>query len=86
MFNGKIPTPICFKCRKPVEKISHYRNHKTIREVYVAECHGEKEEVVFDLSFLGTVFSFSPGYAFVTKGIVNNNNIQRKTLKSVNVN
>lgn len=71
--------PTCFICKKPVDKIKHWRNAFHCSIIFVVGCHEDEEtyEMTDVQIFELRLKKISPGYAFINKRIgVKNNNPQ----------
>ena len=47
--------PLCGRCKRPVQQL--YRDEDIFRDtiVFVAECHGEREQTVLESQFLASL-------------------------------
>ena len=63
LFKEKIQL-ICWVCKKPVDKVTRSRDVLSHRITFVAECHGETEEVSLYDSDIVNAKCISLGYAF----------------------
>lgn len=55
---------ICWVCKRPVDKLTQIQEIENHCITFVAECHGQKEEVSLSESDLVAADSISLGYAF----------------------
>jgi len=76
MINNRVgPIPTCAICKKPVEKITKYRDELYCRDRYIVECHGDKEVTDINDEVMHNAISIEVGYAFTTKKLESDNDM-----------
>lgn len=60
--------PLCFVCKKPVDRFDRYRNENEDTFKFIVECHGDREEMIIDREiFCKWDVKFERGFAFLNK-------------------
>ncbi len=40
-YKNRLPAPVCYKCKKPVDGLKIIENDSSFSKTFVIECHGE---------------------------------------------
>ena len=68
--------PECAVCGRPVDLFSTYVDTLTLDQVYVAECHGEREEVRLSVGVMARADVIAVGRAFERKTLAGEPRVQ----------
>lgn len=63
------PWPQCAVCKRPVYRMTQHRDDAYMQVVFIAECHGEFEEVRLSDHDMQLDWAISIGYAFAAARI-----------------